>query len=99
MADFHVGQVVVCVDDEDLPGAEEDVGTCPKKGGVYTVRALRLWDGMVSLMLAELVNPSFEWEGGNVGEIAFYARRFRPAKTTSLEVFEGMLAPDLETSK
>ena len=50
-------------------------------------------------MLADLVNPSFEWEGGNVGEIAFYARRFRPAKTTSIEVFEGMLAPDLETAK
>jgi hypothetical protein len=88
----------LCVDDEGLPGPEELIGACPKEGGVYTVRALGPWEDTVALLLAELENPFFEWIDGNEGEISFRAFRFRPAKTTSLEVFEELLAPDLETA-
>jgi hypothetical protein len=97
MTSFYVGQVVVCIDDRGFP--EPDEGErYPKEGGVYTIRAVRPWKDTVGLLLAEIVNPVFEWESGNVGKIGFLARRFRPAKTTSLEVFEDMLALDLETA-
>jgi hypothetical protein len=79
-------------------GPEEGFGIFPKKGGVYSARALRPWQDTVALLLAEIVNPVLAWDGGNVGELGFYARRFRPAKTTSLEVFERMFAPDLKTA-
>lgn len=92
MTSFYVGQVVVCIDDSgfysDAPGE-----TYPKKGGVYTVREVRPDEDGAGLLLAEIVNPQFEWINGNVGEVAFRVRRFRPAKTTSLDVFERMLAP------
>jgi hypothetical protein len=98
---FYVGQVVVCVDDKGFPYAEgeADGERYPKGGGVYTIRAIRVDGDDVGLLLAELVNPWFEWDGGNKGEISFHVSRFRPAKTTSLEVFEGMLAPDFEPTK
>jgi hypothetical protein len=78
-----VGQVVVCIDASGLPST---VGTLPKEGGVYTVREVRPFNGTVGLLLAEIINPHFEWIDGNVGEVAFAARRFRPAKATSLDV-------------
>jgi hypothetical protein len=87
---FRSGQVVVCVDASGLP---QDVGTLAKQGGVYTVREVRSWRGTAGLLLAEIVNPHFEWIDGSEGEVAFAARRFRPAKMTSLDVFAGMLAP------
>ena len=99
MTSFYVGQVVVCIDDEGLPGPEELVGTCPKEGGVYTVRAIRLCEDGAGLLLEEIVNPWFRWLGGNEGELAFHVRRFRPAKTMSLDVFKVMLAPDGEGKK
>jgi hypothetical protein len=67
--------------------------------GVYTIRAIRVDGDDVALLLAELVNPWIEWEGGNKGEISFHVSRFRPAKTTTPEVFERMLAPDFEPTK
>ena len=87
MTSFHEGQVVVCIDDAGLPGPEALAGICPKEGGVYTVRAVRCEEGP-GLLLAELINPEFEWIGGQQGELSFHVRRFRPAKTASLEVFE-----------
>ena len=98
MMGFQVGQVVVCIDASGMGCPDGEAGEAfPKEGGVYTVRALRPWEGTVALLLAEIVNPWFEWGGGDVGEVAFHSRRFRPAKTTSLEVFDPMLAPLLET--
>jgi hypothetical protein len=101
MTSFHVGQVVVCIDDRDIrwPGGEEIGERYPVEGGVYTVRMVRFCRDSAGLLLHEIVNPICEWYDGGVGELGFHVDRFRPAKTTSLEVFEGMLAPDLETAK
>src|SRR5918993_1355980 len=98
MTNFYVGQVVVCIDDEDIrwPGGDEIGERYPVKGGVYTVRAVRLCEVGAGLLLHEIVNPVCEWYDGGVGEIGFHVDRFRPAKTTSLEVFEAMLKPVLE---
>ena len=38
-------------------GPEEGFGIFPKKGGVYSARALRPWEDTVALLLAEIVNP------------------------------------------
>jgi hypothetical protein len=92
MSGFEVGQVVVCVNAEGLEDHAR-IGRVPVEGGVYTVRAVEIRDGEVALTLAEIVNQVLEWPGGNVGEVAFLASRFRPAKRTSLEDFEKLLAP------
>jgi hypothetical protein len=78
----------------DASGLPQDVGTLPEEGGVYTVRAVRSACNGMGLLLSEILNPQYEWLGGDVGEVAFAARRFRPAKMTSLDVFSGLLAPE-----
>ena len=93
MTSFHVGQVVVCIDANRFPDLWSEFLRVPREGGVYTVRAVRIDGDEAGLLLHEIVNPVCEWLGGNVGEFAFLVRRFRPAKTTSLKMFEGMLAP------
>ncbi len=90
MSGFAVGQVVVCV---NAPAADGEVWTGPVEGGVYTVRDTRMTEEGQGVMLAEIPNPVQVWGDGNVGEVAFHSRRFRPAVETSLDVFEQMLAP------
>jgi hypothetical protein len=102
---FHVGQRVVCVDMRPrrkylhhsawvAPFAK------PKKGGIYTVREVldaRPYgfdhDG---LLLVEIVNPVLDYlapTGPVRCEQFFLAFRFRPLRTTSIEVFTRMLEP------
>lgn len=84
---FHVGQKVVCIDDEAYLGGEWH-GPHPVKGSVYTVRAV----GVRHPMVPE--EPCI-----NVEEIMreldapFLARRFRPVKETNIDVFTAMLNP------
>jgi hypothetical protein len=77
--------------------------TLPQKGVVYTIRAIvpcralfgRDEDG---LHLVEIVNPTWrftlprksEWIRG---ELAFRISRFRPVRTTNIDVFTKMLEP------
>ncbi|MFC4170493.1 hypothetical protein ACFOYU_00200 [Microvirga sp. GCM10011540] len=89
---FHVGQVVVCVDDSGLPGPDV-VTEVPKVGGVYTIREIRPDEYGDGLLLHELHNPLLQWVCGGEGEASFHNRRFRPAKMTSLEVLEAVLEP------
>ena len=97
---FHVGQLVVCVDDSRV---------CPPvagrsyygdldgliKGKIYTVR----WCGQymhtnglefIAVRLVEIIRPKLT--GGDV-ECPYAAARFRPVVETSLDVFREMLAP------
>jgi hypothetical protein len=46
--------------------------------GVYTIRAIRVDGDDVALLLAELVNPWFEWDGGNKGD--FLSRLALPTR-------------------
>ncbi len=97
MSGYAVGQVVVCVDNSGIQGNSDNgaVVNTPIEGGIYTVRQIRPADERLGagLILAELINPVVTWPDGRRGEVAFHARRFRPAVETSLDVFEKMLAP------
>ncbi len=93
MNGFHIGQVVVCVDARKHPTAG-DVGEYPVEGGVYTIRSFSVGPDEIGLRLAEIVNPILEFEVGGITEmheVAFLSYRFRPAKETSLEVFDAAL--------
>ena len=92
MTDFHVVQVVVCVDAAGILWSEVEEG--PKEGGIYTIRAVGTDGVTVGVLLEEIHNPhGVVWPDGTVRETGFFSHRFRPAKTTSIEVFEAMLAP------
>src|SRR5215217_2796509 len=75
------------------PPREPGLEHFPVKGGVYTIRDIRVDACDVALILHEVVNQPCQWTGDNIGELAFLSRRFRPAKPTGLAVFEMLLAP------
>jgi hypothetical protein len=85
---FHVGQMVVCVNDDFsriiLRGEE-----LPVKGRVYTVRAISMHVGGLGILLHEIVNKPRHYYT-SIGECWFRASRFRPAQTrpTSIEIFD-----------
>lgn len=86
---FHVGQMVVCVDDslETYRHLDPHGGAgkgWPVKGRIYTVRGLGIAMGIPGLHLEEIVR---EWE------CPFAASRFRPVKETSIEIFRKLVAP------
>jgi hypothetical protein len=87
MNSFHIGQVVVCVDASKHPTAG-DVGEYPVEGDVYTIRSFSVGPDELGLRLEEIINPIYDFEGEGIGEVAFLSYRFRPAKKTSLDVFE-----------
>ena len=97
---LHLGQKVICVRDSNWPrGPYGYTPTLPQKGVVYTIRAIvpcralfgRDEDG---LHLVEIVNPTLPRKSGWVnGELAFRISRFRPVRTTSIDVFTKMLKP------
>lgn len=96
---FNVGQHVVCVDDRP----PEELGILPGPGGwieddewivrgrVYTVRGFvpDWFDGDLTVLLAELHRSPVL--GVEPYEVGFDARRFRPLKDSSLDVFREAL--------
>jgi hypothetical protein len=105
---FHVGQRVVCVDLRVRKkylrplsaAAWDDPYEMPRKGGVYTVR--EVFDARAhgfdhdGLLLDEVVNPVLDWiaPAGPVRCEQFWLTfRFRPVRTTSIDVFTSMLQP------
>jgi hypothetical protein len=98
---FHVGQRVVCVNTRNWSDRSRDRPKYPKRGAVYTVRAIVVCtdrgydeDG---LYLEEIVNKPrlYEDPQGQLMkcEVAFRMSRFRPVRTTSIDVFTQMLEP------
>ena len=96
---FHVGQRVVCVNDEWQdwwPHYEYWWPHKPIKGHIYTIRAVRYdpirkGDGV---LLYEIHNPERLWGDGNTGEGGFMAYKFRPLteRKTDISVFKRILA-------
>jgi hypothetical protein len=102
---FHVGQKVVCIDVSShkqkghlRPTYASTV--TPTLGGVYTVRDI--FDASVyghdepGLLLDEIVNPVRRYislAGPCECEQFFLAFRFRPVRTTNIDVFTKMLEP------
>jgi len=99
---FSVGQKVVCVDASHMVG--EGLGeTRPTAGSLYTIRHI-VPRGVYGfddhgLLLVEIVNPPlwyasrWDWGGRVRRELHFRARRFRPLRTTNIDVFTRMLEP------
>jgi hypothetical protein len=96
---FHVGQKVVCVDDDAthflhlartglrISGSLDGL----KKGTVYTVRAAgyrESFPGVLCVWLEEIIRPATFF-----GEAPYIAARFRPVveRKTCISVFTAML--------
>jgi hypothetical protein len=86
-----VGQKVVCVRDSRWPPCESYVPTLPKKGFIYTIRAIvpckALGFNEDGMLLEEIVNPVrllySPRLGFAEGELKFRISRFRPVRTTA----------------
>jgi hypothetical protein len=86
---FEVGQLVVCVDGS---GFEPRDAPFPSRGAIYAIRGTDMcWqDGTPVVYLEEIIRPpdpanaEINFPGGETG---FYARRFRPVRPTSIEIF------------
>ena len=91
---FHVGQMVVCVDDRPCRNGLFGVDDSLTKRCVYTVRAIKSLDGLqmlpghesspYGLCLEEIVRPY---------DTPYGAARFRPVAKTDISIFQSMLAP------
>ena len=98
---FRIGQRVVCVDTRKWPRDYDFRPKLPKRGAVYTVRAIVpcIADGYDEdgLRFVEIVNPRrlLRWPSGRRQrmELCFRMSRFRPVRTTSIEVFQKLLEP------
>lgn len=88
---FHVGQLVICVD--DVFPAEVAYGdeTMVSRGHTYTVREAFLeYEGTHTITVAEIVNTPREYSDGLV-EFHFAVTRFRPIDDSKIEVFRKAL--------
>lgn len=76
---FHVGQKVVCIDDGPTPFLD---AVPLVKGVVYTIANIGLHaDSAIGL------------DEVDAGASQWFANRFRPVKTTNIDVFLQMLNP------
>lgn len=99
---FHVGQRVVCVDDEAT--AKYSKWPCSggmdglKKGVVYTIRATGEYRGVSCIWIEEISRPKrlAEYE---YGELGFAVQRFRPIEGRSTETGMAILRDILNTKK
>ena len=99
---FHVGQRVICVDDRPRVGVRAGRGdeAMPKAGITYTIRTILhrepLGLDQDGVLLEEIVNP-VRWYTAPAGpiraELHFRVDRFRPVRTTNIDVFTRMLEP------
>jgi hypothetical protein len=87
---FHVGQLVVCVDD-DFPTSRAFGFDAPKKGEICTIRSIDP-NGEMSFTFEEIRNPPFDFDEGFT-EVEFLADHFRPIAKTSISIFTAMLSP------
>ncbi|MFM9847673.1 MAG: hypothetical protein ACKVP3_10995 [Hyphomicrobiaceae bacterium] len=92
---FCIGQKIVCV--ENAPRKHHAPPITLQRGAIYTVRACVGGEPPYSrpgVLLEEIRSPISSKHGL---EWAFYADRFRPIRTTSIDTFLKMLEPTPET--
>jgi hypothetical protein len=94
---FEVGQKVVCVDASRMgsPFDWSANGDVPKEGAVYTVvrvgpSPVPQNDGVIVVWLAE-IKHFCRRSGVDYWDCGYSAKRFRPVKTTSIDVFQKIL--------
>jgi len=101
MMNLYAGQKVLCLDNRCRGSGSWEHEVLPKNGAVYTIRAIvpcRVEYGLDEdgLLLAEIVNQPRLYStprGPVTRELAFRVSRFRPVRTTNIEVFQKMLEP------
>lgn len=91
MTDFHIGQLVVCVDDKPREPKMAHLIAWPVKGLVYTIRGFKETADGLGLYIEEIVNREQKLRDGTFGEPGYYLDRFRPVRKTSIEAFTAML--------
>ena len=97
MADWFVGQNVVCIEDIAYdPRSRPD--RFPVKGAVYTVRGIRPnpdadVGSPVGFLLAEIVNDHRVYCDG-CGELHFGCDAFRPIRRADLSILRQILVSD-----
>jgi len=91
---FHVGQriVCVCVNFSREPVWRSVVHNFPQLGLVYTIRSICTAGDLVGFCFEEIVNPPGHFSRG-FAEPAFDSRRFRPVRTSTIDVFRELLVP------
>jgi hypothetical protein len=91
---FEIGQQVVCISVKFTEQKlwRKTARSIPKLHGIYTIRDIYEWNGLVGLYFHEILNPSAQFIDG-YGEPCFNAKNFRPVKPTSIEVFTELLEP------
>lgn len=88
---FHVGQLVVCVDDSPDPGFKWDPGDAPTKGMIYTVAKAGIGgSGRSVIALQEKPRPPAKIMAGHWG---YRVSRFRPVQDSALDIFRRAEAP------
>lgn len=93
---FHIGQLVVCIDDTwDSTRADYGKLTYPVKEMIYTIRGIQTFKNGVGVVLEEIVNEPFPYSE-SFAEGHWRIDRFRPIQKTSIEIFTKMLTPVLE---
>lgn len=102
---LSVGQRVICTDNrprDEGDGSSSGYGdeALPELGATYTIRAIvpgrPLGYEHDGVLLEEIVNPVRVYEapmGFVTCEPFFHAWRFRPVRTTNIDVFTAMLEP------
>lgn len=95
---FHVGQLVVCVDDRPgeapmVPGIAWEPGVPVRRGNVYEVRWVGDWGDYLlpvipCVRLIGIARPDADHD-----DVPLAAERFRPVNDAKLSVFRAMLAP------
>jgi len=90
---FHVGQMVVCVDDSP---ARDGVAVPLVARNVYEITkifpALHARDEMGFYLLGVPPMPSRKFLGAPIHS-SYRANRFRPVAKTDISIFQSMLAP------
>src|SRR5690348_6733715 len=81
---FHVGQKVVCVDADPLPGRRCQPGHELTRGAVYTIRetGLTAYTGAPAVRLQEI----FRDHTIPINDMPYLARRFRPLTETKSKI-------------
>lgn len=79
---MKVNDKVVCVDDYIFPETREQIAKdCPNfvvKGKTYTIREIRDFDFIVSILVEEITNPVLFFKSVNANvESGFKSERFR----------------------
>lgn len=105
MADFYIGQKVVCIAKGDWSNAIKNHSaggqsiTVPKAGVIYTIREIYTdpFTGRTGIRLAEVVNDSItRWANYKLYmEIGWHEHEFRPLRErkTDISIFRKLLGP------